>query len=268
MNRQLFIYLDGEKLDTSCRLHLRGRNEMKLTPTVFQLDFYQPSENAAGELSSGHKIAVHSASDSLLAAGTILDVLTDTRDGKRITSVIFSDGIPFSGSFVSASFPAGASLRSITEQLLSASSVPLPLAGFTAADRTCPLGTAFFGSTADSLRSIAVDLNADVFLFRSAVYMLGRDSLPDIQDLNAEDVLDAVSVGKDHMILTTSMTGWPIGSVLRYRQKPPSLREVDASAVGRSDPFLEYSGQLLCQTFDADTEEGPWSTRVVLRRME
>ncbi len=268
MTRELHIFLDGVKLDTSCRLHLRGRNEMKLTPTIFQLDLYLPSENTVGQLSSGRKIAVHSTSDSVLATGTILDVLSDTRDGKRITSVIFSDGVPFTGSFVSASFPANTSLKMITESLLYSSSVPLPLAGFTATDRTYPLGTSFFGSTADALQSLAVDLNADVFLFRSAVYLLGRDKTLDIIDLNDEDILDAVSVGKDHMILTTSMTGWPVGSVLRYRPKPPSLREVDASAAGRSNPSHEYSGQLICQTFDADTGEGPWSTRIILQAKE
>ena len=244
MIRELHIFLDGERLDTSCRLHLRGRNEMTLSPTIFQLDLYLPSENTIGQLSSGRKIAVHSTFDSVLATGTILDVLSDTRDGKQVTSVIFSDGVPFTGSFVSASFPAGSSLRSITEQLLSACSVPLPLAGFTAADKSYPLGTSFFGSTADSLQSLAVDLNADVFLFRSAIYMLGRDSTPDIIGLTPEDVLDAVSSGKDVRILTTSMKGWPIGSMLRYG---------------------DLQGQILCQTFDADTGEGPWCTKVILK---
>lgn len=246
MIRELHIFLDGERLDTSCRLHLRGRNEMTLSPTIFQLDLYLPSENTVGQLSSGRKIAVHSTFDSVLATGTILDVLSDTRDGKQITSVIFSDGIPFARSFVSASFPAGSSLRSITEQLLSACSVPLPLAGFTAADKSYPLGTSFFGSTADSLQSLAVDLNTDVFLFRSAICMLGRDSAPDIIDLTSEDVLDAVSTAKDVRILTTSMKGWPIGSMLRYG---------------------DLQGQILCQTFDADTGEGPWCTKVVLQVM-
>ena len=268
MTRELHIYLDGEPLQTTCRLHLRGRNEMTLNPTVFQLDLYLPSENIIGQLSSGRKIAVHSTFDSVLATGTILDVLSDTRDGKQITSVIFSDGIPFTGSFVSASFPADTSLKTITESLLYSSSVPLPLAGFTARDRTYSLGTSFFGSAADSLQSLAVDLHTDVFMFRSAIYMLGRATTPDIIDLTPEDVLDAVSSGKDVRILTTSMKGWPIGSILRYRQKPPSMREVDASAAGRSNPSREYSGQLICQTFDADTGEGPWSTRIILQAKE
>ena len=89
-----------------------------------------------------------------------------------------------------------------------------------------------------------MDLNADVFLFRSAIYMLGRDTTPDIIDLTPEDVLDAVSTGKDVRILTTSMKGWPIGSMLRYG---------------------DLQGQILCQTFDADTGEGPWCTRVIVQ---
>ena len=244
MDRRLFVFLDGELLPLHCRMHLCGRNEMTLSPTLFQLDLYLPSENIAGQLSTGKKIAVHSTFESVLATGSILDVLSETREGRQITSVIFSDGLPFANSFVSASFPAGASLRTITEQLLSASSVTQPLTGFTATDKVFPLGTSFFGSTADSLQSLAVDLNANVFLFRSGIYMLGRDSAPDTIDLTPEDVLDAVSSGKDVRILTTSMKGWPIGSMLR---------------------FGDLQGQILCQTFDADTGEGAWSTKVILR---
>ena len=244
MDRKLFVYLDGELLPLHCRMHLCGRNEMTLSPTLFQLDLYLPSEDMTGQLSTGRKIAVHSTFDSVLATGSILDVLSETREGRQITSVIFSDGFPFTRSFVSASFSANTSLKTITETLLYSSSVPLPLAGFTAADRTYPLGTSFFGSTADSLQSLAVDLNANVFLFRSGIYMLGRDSTPDIIDLTPEDVLDAVSSGKDVRILTTSMKGWPIGSMLR---------------------FGDLQGQILCQSFDADTGEGPWITKVILR---
>ena len=113
-----------------------------------------------------------------------------------------------------------------------------------AADRTFPRGISFFGSTADALRALAADLNADVFLFRSAIYVLGRDTVPDVIELTPEDVLDAVSSGKDVRILTTSMKGWPIGAMMR---------------------FGDLQGQIVCQSFDADTGEGPWCTKVVLQ---
>lgn len=244
MIRELKIELDNEPLDLNCRLHLRGRNEMTLTPTVFQLDLYSPSGDAAGRLSTGRHLSVCSTSGSVLATGDILDVLKETRDGHPVTTVIFSDGTRFAASFVSASFPANTSLKDIASGLLSSCSEPLPLAGFTTADKTCPLGTAWFGSTVDALKTVAADLNADVFVFRSVIHLLGHDTVPDIIDLNDEDVPDAVSEGKDHLILTTSMTGWPIGSVLR---------------------FNGLQGQLVCQCFDADTGEGPWTTRVILR---
>lgn len=245
MKRNLRLYLDGSLLPVSCRLHLHGRNEMTLSPTLFQLDLFQTSENTVALLSAGHKLAVCSTGESLLAIGDILDVLTDTVNGIRITSVIFSDGYSFSHCFASGSFPASTSLKEITSALLSGCSVPKPIAGFTASDKIYPSGTTFFGNITDILATIATDLNADVFLFRSAVYFLDRDKPPDIIDLNDEDITDEVSMGKDEIILSTAMKGWPIGSVLRYGG---------------------VQGQIVCQWFDADTGTGVWQSRVIARR--
>ena len=246
MQRQLFISLDGQPLETTCRLHLHGRAEMTLNPTVFRLDFHSPSENVLGLLSSARILSVTSTFQSLLATGTIRDVITQSVSGEPITTVLFADSASLDDAFVSLSVPAGTTTRAAVTSILSSSTAPLPLAAFTAADRPLTRPAAFFGSVADALQSLAADLHSHAFVFRSAVFMLGREAPATVCEIPSEDLLDAITSGREEILLTTSLKGWPIGSIVRAG---------------------DCTGRAIAQIIDADTGEGPWFTKLILRRL-
>lgn len=246
MQRQLYISLDGQPVETTCRLHLRGRAEMSLNPTVFRLDLHLPSENILGLLSAAKTLSVTSTFHSLLATGTILEVFTQSVSGEPITTVLFADSASLDDAFVSLSVPAGTTTRAAATSILSASTHSLPLAAYTAADRVLPRPTAFFGSAADALQSLADDVKAHVFVFRSAVFMLGREAPAPTCEIPPEDLLDAITTGREEILLTTTLKGWPIGTIVRAG---------------------DYTGRATCQLIDADTGEGPWSTKLILRRL-
>ena len=246
MQRQLFLFLDGQPIETTCRLHLRGRAEMSLNPTVFRLDLHSPSENVLGLLSSAHTLSVTSTFQSLLVTGTILDVFSQSVAGEPITTVLFADSAPLDDAFISLSVPAGTTTRTAVSSILSSSTSPVPLAAYTAADRVFPRPTAFFGSAADALQSLADDVKAHIFVFRSAVFMLGREAPDPTCEIPPEDLLDAITTGREEILLTTTLKGWPIGTIVRAG---------------------DHIGRATCQLIDADTGEGPWSTKLILRRL-
>ena len=246
MQRQLYISLDGQPLETACRLHLRGQARMTLHPTVFRLDFHSPSESILGLLSSARTLSVTSTFQSLLATGTILDVITQTVSGEPITTVFFADSASLDDAFISLSVPAGTTTRAAVTSILAASTVPLPLVAYTAADRPLPRPAAFFGSLADALQSLADDLHAHAFVFRSAVFMLGREAPATVCEIPSEDLLDAITSGREEILLTTTLKGWPIGSIVRAG---------------------DCTGRAITQIIDADTGEGPWFTKLILRRL-
>ena len=183
---------------------------------------------------------------SLLATGTILDVFSQSISGEPVTTVLFADSAPLDDAFVSLSVPAGTTTRAAVTSILASSNIPLPLAAYTAADRPLPRPAAFFGPVTDALQSLADDLHAHVFAFRSAIFMLGREAPAPVCEIPPDDLLDLITTGREEILLTTTLKGLPIGSIVRAG---------------------DFTGRATCQIIDADTGEGPWLTKLILRRL-
>lgn len=130
--RDLHLFADGQELAQGCRMLLHSHETLSLIPQLFRLEILDLSDSSSAVLSAAHSVEVQS-SGSILTSGEVIDVLTRTESGRKLTEVSFSPGYSFRNATVSASIPP-MSVRRMIEAILEETGTEVRLAAFQAED--------------------------------------------------------------------------------------------------------------------------------------
>lgn len=244
--RDLHVRADGTEIGAGCRIILTARETLSLRPALHRLEIHDLSESSAALLADAQQLEV-SSNDSILAFGEVTEVLTSLVSGERITSAVFAPGLGLWNSSVSLSLAGGMLVSETIRELLSASGTGIPLAGFAAPDLRLSRPQAFFGRTCDALSLLAETAGGDAFLSPAGVCVSGRSGGAVSAVLFDHDLLsEPVSVG-NHVILSTSMVGWGIGSRMEVRWQGTVI-----------------TGRIISRLVQADNGAGPWKSELEL----
>ena len=246
--RSLRIFAEDQEIGAGCRISLEGEERLALRPGFYLLRVLDLSATAAARLIPSARVEVRSE-DSVLASGTVTASRTHPEAGHSVTEATLIPARALWTAAVSASFPAGMSLRETARRLLEASGVGLPLAGFTGTDRILSRPQAYFGRLTDALSELAKAADAEVCVTPGGILFAGRADRAAALILTEADLLAAPEFTGDAWILRTSMIGWPPGARLRVRWRD-----------------TELEGRILTRSVWADNGSGPWKTELLLRK--
>ena len=246
--RDLHLFADGRELGRGCRMLLRSQETLSLAPQLFHLEIPDLPESSAVLLSSSQSAEVRS-SGSILASGEIIDAVTRTEAGKRITAVSFSPGLSFRKASVSLSVPGGMTVSETIRSVLKAGGTQVALAAFQAEDRLLSRPQAFFGRVCDAVSVLASTVCADACLSAAGVCIRDRSPVAPTLVIPEESLLQAPVRTADSVILSTAVTGWPLGAWVRYTWQ-------DVTGTGR----------LISRMIHADSVAGPWKSELELER--
>ena len=250
INRDLHLFADGREIAQSCRMRLTARENLSLTPQLFQLEIENLSGSSAAFLSAARSLEVRSEG-SVLAAGEPVSVCPRRQSGKRILSVSFSPGISLWEASVSLSLAAGMRVSDSVRAVLSAAVYPpgaarrVPLAAFTAEDAVLTRPQAFFGRACDALRVLAGTVRAKSFLAPSGLCVIDPRPQTPALILPESSLLSEPVELRDRVLLTTAAAGWPLGSCLRLEH------------AGRA-----YQGLPVSRLLRLDNVSGPWLSQL------
>ena len=91
--RNLRLFADGLEMAQGCRMTLTARSGVTILPNLHRLKILDLSESSAATLSGARQIEVRSG-NSILAFGRLIEALTRTSGGERITDLVFSPDFP------------------------------------------------------------------------------------------------------------------------------------------------------------------------------
>ena len=244
MFRDLHIFADGTEIAQSCRIRLTARETLSLLPQLFSLEIENLSGSSAALLSAARAVEARSEG-SVLASGEILALCPERRNGREILSVSFSPDYSFRKSAVSLSLSAGMKVSDTVRAVLAAAGPSVPLAAFSADDLRLTRPQSFFGRTCDALRILADTVGADAYLAPAGLCVVSRSPRTPSLILPEESLLSAPVFLPDRVLLSTSVTGWPLGCGLRFTWQGTARQ-----------------GRLVSRLIQLDTAEGPWLSRL------
>ena len=248
LTRDLHLWTGGREHARGCRMLLRSRETLSLAPQLFRLEIFDLPDSSSALLSSSPSLEVRSAG-SILAAGEILDAVTRTESGRKITAVSFSPGLSFRQASVSLSVPAGMTVSETIRSVLKASGTAVSLAAFHAEDRRLSRPQAFFGSACAAVSVPAAAVRADAFLSAAGLCVLDRSPAAPSLVIPRESLTQAPVHTADSVILSTAVTGWPLGARVRYTWQG-----------------ADREGRLISRLIHADSVAGPWKSELELER--
>ena len=244
--RNLRLFADGLEMAQGCRMTLTARSGVTIFPNLHRLKILDLSESSAATLSGARQIEVRSG-NSILAFGRLIEALTRTSGGERITDLVFSPDFPLWQASVSLTVPAGMRASEAVLRLLIASESGMPLAAYAAMDYSPSRPQAFFGRACDALSLLAETVNADAFVSPSGLCISDRFPRNPGLFLSKADLLTEPIQTGSRLLLTTSMTSWQIGSFARVEWE------------GRS-----WTGRIVSSFLQADNVSGPWRAELEL----
>lgn len=244
--RNLRLFADGHEIAQGCRMTLTAHSGVDILPTLHRLRILDLSESSAVMLSGARQIEVRSG-NSVLAFGRLVEALTHTFGGERITELVFSPDFPLWQASVSLTVPAGMRASEAALRLLIASESGIPLAAYAAMDYSLSRPQAFFGRACAALSLLAETVNADAFVSPSGLCISDRYPRDPGIFLSKRDLLSYPLQTGCRLLLTTTMTGWQIGAFARVEWE------------GRS-----WTGRIVSSFLQADNVSGPWKAELEL----
>ena len=281
LNRDLRLFADDRELARGCALSLSAREETTLRPALHSLEIRDLSDSDAGLLAGCRRAEVRSG-DSILAFGAPAELLTRTVQGRRITSLVFSPGLDLWETCVSLSVSAGMKVSDTIRTVLSAagrnlasafsrnsvlnalsdsslnpvqnalsdSSLNFSLAAYTAPDPPLARPQAFFGRACDALTLLAETAGGYAFLSPAGLCVTAvPESISDssARSLPSSALLSAPIRTGNRLLLSTTMTGWPLGGLLTV-----------------SWQGISRTGLVVSRFIQADNRDGPWKSELEL----
>lgn len=244
--RDLHLFADGREIAQGCRMFLTAQETLALRPAQHHLEIHDLSDSSAALLSGCRNLEVRSG-NSVLAFGEPAEVISRLLAGRHLTSVVFSSGLSLWQSSVSLSVAAGMKVSDTIRTLLAAAAPSVPLAAYAAGDPVLVRPQSFFGRTCDALSLLAETANADVFLSSAGLCVSGKEALAPALFIPENTLLSEPVRTGDRLLLTTSVIGWPLGSLARTEWKG-----------------TELSGRPVSRLVQADNGNGPWKSELEL----
>ena len=247
LSRTLEILAGGEPVAGFGRARLTGRDRLGLYPMPFTLRLWNLSGSACRQVFAAGEISVRRGS-SVLAAGTVADVLCRTVPEGTVTEIVFSAGLRLWETPVSLSAEAGVSVSETVRRLLEASGTGVSLLSFPGEDPVRARGQAFSGRTAECVETALSAASARCCLAPAGLCVIPAAGLPLTLELSEADLTDAPArTGGRHALLRTGVTGWPLGKTVSASWKGETVR-----------------GLVTERSVDADTAEGNWQSELLL----
>ena len=219
---------------------------MSLMPDLFMLDVYNFPNTDMNRLRNAKTVAVCGEGMSSLCEGKVEEIYTHIDSGKNMTTVIISDGMDFWKSVISISIAKGNSVESTIRKIVADCSRPVSIVAYLADDIKMIRGQAFHGRTADYIGALAKSVGARAFIVRNGMSVVKRGAHSMSIHLTEDDMPNGASETNGAFIVRLRhVVAYPVGQMAIIENRRASYR-------------------IISQTFEADTQQGAWTTSLIL----
>ena len=247
LSRELTVLADGETVSGVGHMRLTGSDSVGLFPMPFTLRLWNAEDSVYNLLSDARELEVlHNG--SVLASGRISNVYREPVPEGTETEVVFSGGLALWNVPVSLSVDAGTTVAETVRTILSSSGTGIQLLSFPGEDKVRTRSQAFFGRAAECIEDALSAVSARCCLTEAGLCVVPDTGLPVSMELSSKDLLDTpVMTGEQFLIVRTSVTGWPLGKMIKVRWK---------------DSIWE--GLVAERSIDADNTQGNWQAALLI----
>ncbi|MDO5435273.1 MAG: hypothetical protein Q4G19_02780 [Clostridia bacterium] len=237
--KSFIVRLDGREVKGYTRLRLHAAERMSLYPPLHRLTLDGLSESERVLLLCGRavSVALKDGCGSVLAEGTVTDVIDDRTGGRRQTTVLFSPVPDFGAARVSLLLPAGIDYGEAVRRVCAASSVPL--SANARSEARLEADRPVYGYTADVLCELCAEAGLVPFLSGGAVHAV--PPVPERASLFPApgDLYEAAVTGRDLITVSAAPKGYPAGGALLYEGRPRRVLRVRTEA--------DTAGETVCE---------------------
>ena len=252
-DRSFSFLVDNEPMVFSGRVHLSGKDDLSLYPSLFIAEFWNLPEESFLWLSRAKTLNISHAG-ACLVSGAVSDAFRREVPNGTITTVSISSGLGLWETPVSLTVDAGKSVSETVRQILDAAGLGICLLNVPAPDPIQVRPGTFFGRAADCIASAASAACCRPVLTPSGVMLVPENGLPVSCRITEKDLQGKPSFvgGSAHgapsrMILTAVLAGW----------RPGETVEVSCGDVHAAGVISERS-------IDADTSTGAWKSELLV----
>ena len=243
IHRSLSAFADGVLLSAS-RLELILREELSLAPALFLLKLSGLPEGEAERLSRARVLEVRTE-NTVLARGTVAEVLQEETEKGPVLSASFSPVLPLLDTFVSLSVPAGVPLsRTLSLILAAAGGIPL---SFSRPDPALPRAQAFHGRAADAVREAVAVTDSRCCMTSTGLRVVPSSCGPSPLSLSPADLAGLPSPAGPHFCVPVRPAGWSVGDCLSVPFRGGMLK-----------------GTVIARSLHLDSASGPWRAELLM----
>ena len=219
---------------------------MALMPDLFELDVYNFPNRDLNTLRNAKVIAVCGDGMSSLCEGKLEEIYTHIDSGKSITTILISDGMDFWKSSISLSIAGGNSVESTIRKIVASCTNPAKIVSYIAQDMRLIRGQVFHGRAADYVSTLAKSVGARAFMVRNGISIVRRGAYSMSVNLSEDDMPDGVSEANGAFIVRLrDIVAYPVGQMAIIENRRAQYR-------------------IICQSFECDTQQGAWTTSLIL----
>ena len=153
-DRSFSFLVDNEPMVFSGRVHLSGKDDLSLYPSLFIAEFWNLPEESFLRLSRAKTLNISHAG-ACLVSGAVSDAFRREVPNGTITTVSVSSGLGLWETPVSLTVDAGKSVSETVRQILDAAGLGICLLNVPAPDPIQVRPGTFFGRAADCIASAA-----------------------------------------------------------------------------------------------------------------
>lgn len=244
--RILRSYADGERIADGMRMSFRGRQNMSIRPDFFELNIYNLSGADFAILNKAKEITVKGPNGSSLCTGKIEEIYRHVDSGKEITTVFISDGLDFWGAMISLSVAKGNRTEGVIRRIVNGCTSPIGIASYLAREAVSLRGQAFYGRAADYVATLAQSVGARAFVVRNTLNIVEKGRYSMSVSINEADMPDGISEANGaYIVRLREPVAYPVGQMAKIGNRAAEYR-------------------IISQTFEADTQQGAWTTSLIL----
>ncbi len=253
-DRSFEFMADDQPFSFSGRVHLSGKDDLSLYPSLFLAEFWNLPEEYFLLLSRARMLSVSNAG-ACLVSGQISDAFRRLTPEGTITSVAVSAGLDLWESEVSLTVEASVPVSEAVRRILADSGTGVGLLSLPSPDPVVQRPGSFFGRAAECVSVALSAAECCAVLTPSGIQAVPEKGLPVSYQITEKDLLEEPSFvgGTAHgvlsrMILVANLAGW----------RPGQTVEVSCGNVHAAGIIQERS-------IEADTASGAWKSEMLVK---
>ncbi len=253
-DRSFEFMADDQPFSFSGRVHLSGKDDLSLYPSLFLVEFWNLPEEYFLLLTRARMLSVSNVG-ACLVSGQISDTFRRLTPEGTITSVAVSAGLDLWEAEVSLTVEAGVPVSEAVRRILADSGTGVGLLSTPSSDPVAIRSGSFFGRAAECVSVALSAARCRAVLTPSGIQAVPENEFQVSFHITKQDLLEVPSFvgGVAHgapsrMILVANLAGW----------RPGQTVEVSCGNIHAVGIVLERS-------IEADTASGAWKSEMLVK---